>query len=219
MFAALLAPTCAACGAPVVDRRHLLCSDCDAAMPWLTQPCCARCALPLPCAPCPARRQAFSNAWAAAAHDGPARRLVIALKLRAAVGLADELGREIADRAPAALFAGAVLVPVPADPWRRRYRGLDHALLIACAVGRHTGLAVTPVLKRIGPAPRQSGQSRRVRTIGGRIAVQATGPVPAICTLVDDVHTTGSTLDVCAKALLQAGASEVRALTYGRALR
>lgn len=88
-------------------------------MPWLDRPCCKRCALPLPCgSACPARRQAFSRAWAAAEHAGPARALVAALKFRGAVGLADAMGAEMAHRAPPEMLGAAVLVPVPADPWR-----------------------------------------------------------------------------------------------------
>ena len=188
-------------------------------MPWLDEPCCEHCALPLPCgSSCPARRHAFGAAWAATEHAGPARALVVALKFRGAVGLADAMGAEMARRAPRSLLAGAVLVPVPADPWRRRRRGLDHALLLATAVARQRSVPVALGLRRTGPAPRQAGQSRRVRTVKGRIDVEAVIDPPPICVLVDDVYTTGATLDACARALIEAGATSVRAMTYARAL-
>ena len=188
-------------------------------MPWLDQKCCLRCALPLPCgSSCPARRHAFGAAWAAVEHAGPARALVVALKFRGAVGLADAMGSEIGRRAPRSLLEGAVLVPVPADPWRRRRRGLDHALLLTTAVARERSLPVALALRRSGPAPRQAGQSRRVRTVKGRIEVEAVIEPPPVCVLVDDVHTTGATLDACAKALITAGTSRVSVVTYARTL-
>lgn len=188
-------------------------------MPWLDGPCCESCALPLPHgSSCPARRQSFDAAWAAVEHAGPARALVVALKFRGAVGLADSIGAEIARQAPPSLLSGAVLVPVPADPWRRRRRGLDHALLLATAVARRRATPVALGLRRTGPAPRQAGQSRRVRTVQGRIDVEAVIEPPPICVLVDDVYTTGATLDACARALLEAGAISVRAMTYARTL-
>jgi predicted amidophosphoribosyltransferase len=143
---------------------------------------------------------------------------VVALKFRGAVGLADAMGSEMARRVPPALLAGGVLVPVPPDPWRRRRRGLDHALLLTTAVARQCSLGVALALRRTGPAPRQAGQSRRIRTVTGRIAVEAVIQPPPICVLVDDVHTTGATLDACARALIEAGATSVRAMTYARTL-
>ena len=197
----------------------MLCAKCQSAMPWLDRECCPRCALPAPCGSvCPAGRLAFSAAWAPVEHAGPARALVAALKFRGAVGLADAMGAEMGRRAPDSLLSGATLIAVPADPWRRRYRGLDHALLLTTAVARQRSLPVALALRRSGPAPRQAGRSRRARMVSGRIEVAAVIEPPPVCVLVDDVHTTGATLDACASALIAAGASTVRVMTYARTL-
>ena len=207
---------CAACGGPA-PRGVPLCRDCLAQMPWLG-PCCPRCALPLPCAaPCPAARRAFAAAWAPLAHRGPARRLVMALKFRGAPAVADVMAAQIAARLPAHLAEDATLVPIPADPWRRRRRGLDHAALLTARLAARLDLPSLPALRR-APGPRQAAASREERTKPERVPVHVRGPVPWTVLLVDDVHTTGATLHVCGQALLEGGATEVRALTYARTL-
>ena len=71
---------------------------------------------------------------------------------------------------------------------------------------------------RAGPAVRQVGSARAARRAEGRLRVQARSRVPAAVVLIDDVHTTGATLEACAIALLQRGSDRVSAITYARAL-
>ena len=142
-----------------------------------------------------------------------------ALKFGGALALADLMAAQLAAGAPPWLAAGGPLVPVPAHPARVRGRGFDQAQLLARALARRTGLPVAPCLRRGGPALRQLGASRRRRVAAGRIEVMARGPAPERATLVDDVHTTGATLDECARALRLSGARAVCALTYSRTLK
>jgi predicted amidophosphoribosyltransferase len=210
-------PACAACREPLEDADAVLCPGCRRTLPWLDGPRCRRCALPKPCGACPARRAAFRHAWAPLEHSGPARALVNALKFEGALALAELMAAQIAAGTPPGLLApGNVLVPVPAHPARARRRGFDQAERLASA--RRTGLPLSACLRRHGPAGRQLGASRRARTAPGRIEVAAGGEVPARVVLIDDVHTTGATLDACARALRARGAHEVAALTYTRAL-
>jgi len=219
LLAALAPPACLACRAPLRADDAPLCAGCRRELPWLRDPRCPRCGLPAPCpAPCPAGDAAFAAAWAPLAHDGPARALVAALKFRGALPVADLMAAQIAAGAPPALLAGRALVPVPAHPARRRARGFDQAALIAAALARRSGRPLAPCLRRGGPATRQLGASRAARLARGRLRVAAAGPVPPRALLVDDVHTTGATLDACARALRAAGAVEVAAVAYARAL-
>lgn len=218
---AIAPPACPACGESV-GVAGALCPACRRALPWLGAPLCPRCALPEPCSgtarhACPAASRAWDRAWAPFAHEGPARALVAGLKFRGLLAAADVLAAPIAAGAPA-LLEDAALVPVPADPGRRRARGLDHAALLAGALARRTGRPVAPCLRR-RRAPRQLGAGRSARlAAGGRWAPWAAGPVPRRAVLVDDVHTTGATLDGCARALREAGAESVHAVTATRTL-
>ncbi len=212
----LVPPVCLVCRAPGRD----LCASCRGALPWLDGARCLRCGLPAPCGRrCPAAGHAYVRAWAPLAHAGPARALVAALKFRRATAAAGVLGAAVASTAPADLLAAATLIPVPAHPGRRRARGIDHARLLADAVSQRTGRPVAGVLRRGRDRAHQLDASRDERLRAGRFDVQVTQMPPGDLVLVDDVHTTGATLDACAQALGRAGAVSVSALTVVRALR
>jgi predicted amidophosphoribosyltransferase len=218
VLALLVPPACLACGAPSPRAGAPLCPACARAMPWLRAPRCPRCGLGAEHPGrrgCPARRAAFARSWAPLAHDGPARSLVLALKERGRLAAAAPPAAAMAAGAPPGMLDEAALVPVPADPWRRRLRGHDHALALARALGARRGRPVVRCLRR-GHARRRAGLGRRARWAGGA-AVRVRGPVPPRVVLVDDVHTTGATLDACARALRAAGAREVVAVTATRA--
>lgn len=131
------------------------------------------------------------------------------------------MGAQLAAGAPEDLLTGVTLVPVPAHPARRRARGHDQAHLLARALAARTGLPVARCLRRRGgaAAPRQVGAGRSVRLEAGRHALRVRGRPSPVVALVDDVHTTGATLDACARVLLDAGALRVVALAYARTLR
>jgi predicted amidophosphoribosyltransferase len=162
------------------------------------------------------------------AYAGAVPALVKGLKERGAVGLARLMAAQIAATAPPGLWdvtVATALVPVPADPWRRRRRGVDHAARLARELAPRCGLPVAPVLaRRADGGPRQAGlpRERRLRpdsqAVVLRTARGAPAAVPEAAILVDDVHTTGATLHACALALRESGASEVRAVTYARTL-
>lgn len=219
LVALIAPPACAACRAPLAGAELRLCPACVRALPWLRGRPCPRCALPRHRgrAGCPAAGAAFAAAWAPLAYEGVARDLVAALKFRAAVQLADLMAAQIAAGLPAGLRSVEAVVPVPPHRGRRRRRGFDPAGLLAGALARRLELPVAPCLRR-GGGRRQVGAGRAARRDPRRLSVEAARAVPAHALLVDDVHTTGATLDACARALRAGGCRAVVAVSYARTL-
>jgi ComF family protein len=223
LLSLLVPPLCAVCREPELDGAAL-CTICRARLVALHDPRCGRCGAPVAqrstrCRECRARGLAFHRAWSAFAYQGVARDVVGALKMRGLVVLAELAAAEIAVRAPKDLLAGE-LVPVPAHPRRRRRHGFNQSGSIAGALGRIASLPVRDVLRR-ARVPAQVGLERRARLQNAResVLVRSGVLVPPFALLVDDVYTTGATLDACAHVLRQAGAREVAAVTFARAVR
>jgi predicted amidophosphoribosyltransferase len=153
------------------------------------------------------------------AYEGVARDLVGALKFRSALPVADLMAAQIAANLPPPLRASrAPLVPVPALAARRRRRGFDPAAEIASALGQRLERPVVRCLERRDRGTRQVGAGRSARRAPGRLVVRLRAPPPNLAILVDDVHTTGATLDACARALASSGTVVVAALSYARTL-
>jgi len=219
LLALLVPPLCAGCRGPLRGGAEIVCGACRRALPWLLGPCCPRCALPLGRGhACPAVRQAFAAADAPMAYTGVASYLVAALKFAHGRPLAGVMAAHLAAGMPAGLLDGAAIVAVPAHPARARARGYDQAALLAAALAGRTGAPLARALRRRGPPVPQLGASRAERLERDRISVTTAGAVPDRVVLVDDVHTTGATLDACARALREAGAAAVAAVTWARTL-
>jgi ComF family protein len=218
LLAIVAPPACVACHEPLRQADAQLCAGCLRALPWLRGWRCARCGLPRHRhGGCPAARAAFARAWSPLAYEGPARELVQALKFRAALPVARTMAAQVAATLPAELRRG-VVVPVPAQSARRRARGFDPALALARALTARLELPLAPALARHDRATRQTRAGRLARRTPGRIDVRVIAAPAAPVLLVDDVHTTGATLDACACALVAGGCREVVALTYARTL-
>lgn len=219
----IVPPLCAACREPEFSGEQV-CSECRAMLVPISDPRCERCGGPvaLPaasCGECRGRGLAFDRAWAAFHYGGVCREIVAALKLRGHVAATRFMAAEIAARVPEGL-ARATLVPVPAHPRRRRRDGFNQAGALARALGSRTGQPVRDLLVRAGGAAPQVGLERRARLANARGSVRSrpvAGP-PERVVVVDDVYTTGATLDACAAALRASGVSEVSAVTFARAV-
>lgn len=155
------------------------------------------------------RADGIDGGLAALPYVGVARSLVAAIKfgrLRSAAELAAAL---IESRAGSGLLAG-MLVPVPPAPLRLARRGMDPAREVAAALSQRTGLPLAQPLRR-RDLRRQRGRGRAQR-LRHPPRVVATRAVPEVVVLVDDVVTTGATLDACAHALRPAGATSIHAV-------
>ena len=224
LLAVVVPPACVACRAALPRAELWLCASCTRALPWMPARTCGRCGLAAHGRGCPAAKAAFARAWAPLAHDGVARELVAALKFRGALPVAAVMAAHMAANLPPDLrrrtgrISEIALVPVPPQVVRARRRGFDPAGALAAALGPRLGLPQRACLRRRDHARRQVGSTRAQRRRGGRLAIELRAPPPALALLVDDVHTTGATLDACAQALLAGGCREVVALTYTRTL-
>ncbi len=219
LLAIVAPPACVACREPLGRAEQLVCGDCLRALPWLRGARCDRCGLPRHRRErCPAAAAAFTRSWSPMVYDGSARALVGALKWHGALPAAGLMAAQMTATLPGALRAG-VVVPVPPQRTRKRRRGFDPAAALAGEVATRLGLPLAPVLVRRDRAGRQARAGRAERRAAGRIVVEAVAPVAQPVLLVDDVHTTGATLDVCAGVLRAAGAPSVSAVTYARTLR
>jgi ComF family protein len=218
LVALVVPPACVVCRAALPRVELRLCAECTRGLPWLPAHVCRRCGLPAHRRGCPAARAAFARAWAPLAYDGVARELVAALKFRAALPAAALMAAHIAANLPAELRVPAVLVPVPPQRARRRRRGFDPAAELCAQLATRLALAQTPCLRRRDRGRPQVGATSAQRRRAGRLAIELRGPPPPRVLLVDDVHTTGATLEACAAALLRAGARRVVAVTWARAL-
>jgi len=198
---ALVPPLCAACGRGC-RREAILCTRCARRLAG---------AEPLE----GAGPAGIDRAWSSAPHDGTARDLVTALKLRRLLPVAELIADRIEWLVPATLLSGTV-VPVPTAPLRSTLRGFDPAAEIAAALSAKAGLPIARCLRRSGMG-RQVGR-RRAQRIGHPPLIQARGQVPRSVLLIDDVLTTGATLSSCARALRSAGAIRIVAITFTRRL-
>jgi len=163
----------------------------------------------------------WSRARAVAIYqDGPARRLVHALKYGDRMDMAGPMGLWMA-RAGAELLAEAdLLVPIPLHRRRLFQRRFNQAAALAHSIAAATGLPCDPLLlARVRRTPPQVGLSRAQRAQNVQGAFRTTDPARATgarIVLVDDVMTSGATCNAAARVLLRAGAARVDALTFGR---
>jgi len=222
---------CAGCGA----AGAWLCRRCAAQLVALDGPHCRRCGRPTPlpersCVECRGRDLAFVSAAAAFAYSGAARRLVTQCKFQALRSLTDEMAALAAPRFRQFVAAAGAREPfqvvtwVPTTGGRRVERGFDQAELFARKLAAAAGLPAAALLARTRSSAKQSGLDRAARAanVRGGFVCRPPGPtaLPGFkrAVVVDDVYTTGETLNQCATALAAEG-HEVHVFTFARTVR
>jgi ComF family protein len=213
------------------------CHECMSALKQtLPEPLCAQCGRPIvsaavaegislpQCHLCRYGMYAFDLARSFGAYTTRMSRAILQLKYGNVAPLGGWFARRLAglvERQPQDFAADAV-VPVPLDQGRLRERGYNQAELIAKPLARLLGIPFRSyLLVRTRPRPNQLRLTRRERweTVRGAYATHKRAQVDKLrVILVDDVFTTGATLDACSRALKGAGATRVVGLTVARAL-
>lgn len=229
----LLPPQCLSCR-EVVAEVGTLCGACFAKVRFLAPPHCAACGLPFEfdpggadalCATCIRNRPAYERARAVFRYDESSRALVLAFKHGDRIDAAPAYGRWLARAGGELVEAAELIAPVPLHWTRLFQRRYNQSALLAHALARTAGRPVVPdLLRRRRRTPSQGGLDRaeRIRNVRGAFDLRpaSRARVEGLrILLVDDVLTTGATVEACTTALLKAGAAAVDVLTLARVVR
>lgn len=192
---------------------YVLCPACARALPTAAG-CCYVCGVRTSggqrCTGCPGSLRAVH---AATLYEGPAKEVVHRLKFEGAIAAAKDMAEAMAAVVPEGDW---LLVPVPTASSRRRQRGYDQAVLIARELAHKTGLPVLRALRRHGQSRQvnASRKQRRNQLIGAYSLNRRWRAKYKHILLVDDVYTTGATLNEVGKLLSKAGAERIIGLTF-----
>jgi len=223
---------CFVCG-ELIDAASALCADCWGELLFMGPPCCVCCGYPFefavrdgaPCAACMKRPPLYASARSALLYDDASRPLVLACKHADRIRYANAFGHWLARVGAESLPQVDMQVPVPLHPWRLLHRRYNQSLLLARGLSRLTGCPVTPdMLVRRRNTASQGHLSRRARERNVRSAFKVrVDRKPTLrgkaVILIDDVLTTGATVEACTCALQAGGAAEVHVLTLARVVR
>src|SRR5262245_796103 len=219
---------CPSCREPVHGPG--LCPACWSKLSFIAPPYCERLGIPFPFDGGPgllsmeaiADPPTYHRARAAVRYDDIARKLVHALKYGDRLDLAPTMGRWMAQAGRELIADADALLPVPLH-WRRQWaRRFNQSTVLAHMIAEGSGRSVVHgALKRVKATPPQVGldKSERARNVQGAFRVPSAGKAEVIgrkLLLVDDVLTSGATVDACARALLRAGAAAVDVLVFAR---
>ena len=214
----LLPPRCGGCG----RLGSLLCPGCLARVRRLQEPLCRRCGVEVEAAGrdcgCRRRLRNLVRLRSAAAYEGPLEKALHRFKYEGRRPLAAPLALLLAERLAVEGLAAAAVAWVPLHPARRRRRGYNQAELLARELARLCSLPPLPGLERTRDTPPQVGldRLRRLANVEGAFRWKGEDLRRTPLLVVDDVATTGATLEGCAAALRAAGAGPVIGLTVAR---
>lgn len=214
---AVFPPRCVSCA----SFGRFACHDCLTQMERAEHPRCGVCWQPSAdsrCQECRRQQPAFTAVRSVYAFGGPARDLIHALKYSGVSAVAPLMGEDMAAQLQHWGPDVSAIVPVPMASFRQRRRGYNQSELLAREIARHAGLPVAAraLVRRPGPSQvEQPDEAARRANLEDAFEAGRESVGDGVL-LVDDVMTTGATLDACARTLKSAGADRVYGLTFAR---
>ncbi|MDD3252758.1 MAG: ComF family protein [Lachnospiraceae bacterium] len=218
---------CPVCGDIVQPERALICPSCIPKLSPVRQPACRKCGKEVfaehveYCQDCSRHRRTFDSGAALLNYNETARTSMAAIKYKNKREYLDFYAEAMNHRFGklAASWCPDVLVPVPVHPSRRRSRGFNQAEELAKRLSVHWEIPVDSALlirsKKTAPQ-RDLSAAERLNNLQEAFVLQPSrqdGPIPGCVILIDDIYTTGSTIEACARILKQAGVQKIHFLT------
>lgn len=211
---------CPVCEEIVSPRGALICPDCERQLHFLTEPTCQICGREILaddaelCESCKRHRFLFKRSIALVAYDDVAARSISRIKYTGAREFLDYYGREAVRRRGDELRRMQIdaIVPVPVHPSRKRKRGYNQATVLAEVMGAELGVPVYEAAlcrRKKTAASKELNAAERLKNL---MSAFYAGPIPQDLRrvlLVDDIFTTGATMESCTRTLLAAGVEEV----------
>lgn len=211
---------CPVCGGIVLPKGELICPGCVKKLSFVKQPVCKKCGKEITsaereyCLDCTKHKRSFDYGRALLNYNDTAKKSMADIKYRNRREYLDFYAEAVCLRYGRLLMRlGAdALVPVPVHPSRRRQRGFNQAEIFADRIGERLGIPVCPkmLVRRKKTAPqKQLNPKERLHNLEEAFAAGAVPEGVTRVILVDDIYTTGSTMEACARALLRAGVKNV----------
>lgn len=210
---------CVLCDA--ANAKAQICAACDAELPYASSTRCLVCAIPLPqaeiCGECLKIPPAFDSAQAVFDYAYPVDALLAAYKFSGQLSLANLFAQKIVTRLDCQTLPD-IIVPMPLHPARLRQRGFNQALEIGRVVGRTLCIPMDDIsARRLRPTPAQVGLTREMRLKNMRNAFSCeTLPPGQRVAIIDDVMTSGATVNSLSQVLRQAGAADIQVWLVAR---
>ncbi len=225
----ILPPKCISCGT-FVDDANTICPSCWGDLNFISEPSCKICGYPFQfkaegielCAGCLNERPLFEKAKSVWVYDQHSKHMVTSFKYSDKTHTADIFGALMSNTGASFIESSDFVVPVPLHPLKLFQRRYNQAALLAQSIARKNNIPIIPdLLIRTKNSPPQASLNRKQRLENIKSAFDINPKFKAALkdktiTLVDDVMTTGATINECAKILLNGGAYAVYVITLAR---